>query len=76
MASDDKLEGIMVSDGVTFTQPVRAIWNPKEDITVYELARILPWFLRISPIMPADITDESFWRHFDIEDPNKYAGDK
>ena len=54
-----------------FIHPLQVKWNPKEDITSYELAQCLPYFL-IKEIMPSMI-DQSLphFRHFEIIDPNK-----
>ena len=50
--------------------PLQIEFKPKEDITTYELAKIIPFF--ISPVMPYDIDyNESYVRHLIIEDPNK-----
>ena len=47
-------------------------WQPKEDITAYELAKCLPYLLRNSYVMPFEIdTNENHFRHFVINDPNK-----
>lgn len=51
-------------------KPLKMRWEPKEDITAYELALCLP-FLIGEPAMPGQI-DLSMpqLRHFDIIDPN------
>lgn len=52
-------------------QPIRLGWLPKEDITPYELAMALPFFNRVSPIMPSDFDKEAIYaRHFKVYDPN------
>jgi len=56
---------------IQFVQPIQMTWKPKEDITPYELALCLPYFVRFN-IMPYEI-DQSLphFRHFEIIDPNK-----
>lgn len=61
---------------VTFTykflQPVTITWNPQPDITVYELARLLPVLFMHTGIMPDDIPKEpELLRHLEIYDPNQ-----
>ena len=53
------------------TLPLEMIWQPKEDITTYELAMCLPYFFRHSGFMPYEI-DKSLphFRHFKITDYN------
>ena len=53
-------------------QPLDLSWRPKEDITVYELAKALPFILNRGYVMPAEWpTDESFTRHFEVYNPNE-----
>lgn len=54
-----------------FTLPLTMIWQPKEDITAYELAMCLPYFFRQHNLMPYEV-DLSLphFRHFIITDPN------
>ena len=53
------------------TLPLEMIWQPKEDITTYELAKCLPYLLRYNGTMPYEIDkSELHFRHFDIIDPN------
>lgn len=54
-----------------FTLPLEMIWQPKEDITTYELAMCLPYFFRHRAIIPYEI-DKSLphFRHFKIIDHN------
>lgn len=53
------------------TLPLEMIWQPKEDITTYELAMCLPYLFRNQGVMPYDI-DKSLphFRHFKITDHN------
>ncbi len=55
------------------TIPVEMIWQPKEDITAYELAMCLPYFLRSQGVMPCEVDKSlSHFRHFKITDHNVY----
>jgi len=51
--------------------PLEMIWQPKEDITIYELAMCLPYFFRHHGVMPYEV-DKSLphFRHFKITDHN------
>lgn len=53
--------------------PLEMIWQPKEDITTYELAMCIPYLVRSYSIMPYEI-DKSLphFRHFVIIDHNVY----
>jgi hypothetical protein len=51
--------------------PLQLIWQPIEDITVFELAQCLPYLLRFMPLMPHELDKtKSFFRHFEIIDHN------
>ena len=43
---------------MTFLKPLQMTWEPKEDITTYELAKCLPFLLRRGGIMPYEINKE------------------
>lgn len=49
--------------------PYRLIWKPKEDITTYELAMCLPYFLG-KTLTKNDDLSPSYFRHFIIKDRN------
>jgi hypothetical protein len=51
--------------------PLEMIWQPKEDITTYELAMCIPYFFMQRRVMPYEI-DESLphFRHFEIINRN------
>ena len=51
--------------------PLEMIWQPKEDITTYELAMCLPYLYRNHSVMPHEV-DKSLphFRHFNIIDHN------
>jgi len=52
-------------------QPLEMKWQPKEDITGYELAMCLPYLLQPSLIMPHQLpVDALYMRHFEIVNPN------
>ena len=58
--------------GAKFILPLEMRWQPKEDITTYELAKCLPYLLRYNGIMPYEIDKtENHFRHFDIIDHNR-----
>lgn len=51
--------------------PLEMRWQPKEDITTYELAKCLPYLIRSNSIMPYEIDKtETHFRHFDIIEYN------
>lgn len=49
-------------------QPLSIQWEPKEDITTFELAQALRYLLMNTPVYSENITDDSFWRHFKVND--------
>ena len=52
--------------------PLKMHWEPKEDITTFELAKCVPYFMRTQGVMPWEVDlDEPHFRHFRIIDPNK-----
>ena len=52
-------------------QPLRLSWNPKEDITTYELALCLEFLTFNRFVMPYDFDkDAPYARHFEMYDPN------
>ena len=49
-------DNIISNENVTrFLMPLEMRWQPKEDITAYELAKCLPYLLRNSYVMPFEI---------------------
>jgi hypothetical protein len=45
----------------------QCLWNPKEDITTFELARCIPYtFSKLHSIEDWDKLDESITRHFTV----------
>ena len=67
---------INLSDTITTplimaSAPLEMIWQPKEDITTYELAMCLPYFFNHRGIMPYEIdTKLPYLRHFKIINHN------
>ena len=58
--------------GTKFILPLEMRWQPKKDITPYELAKCLPYLLRSNGTMPYEIDKtENHFRHFDIIDHNR-----
>lgn len=52
--------------------PLQMEWQPKEDITTYELAMCLPYFFRTHGVMPYEVDMElTHFRHFKITDHSK-----
>ena len=74
---DEKLEGVsnesytVLGTGFKMLLPLQMEWQPKEDITTYELAMCLPYFFRTHGVMPYEV-DKSLphFRHFKITDHN------
>jgi hypothetical protein len=62
-----------IADTFRNIMPLEMIWQPKEDITTYELAMCLPYFFRHHGVMPYEV-DKSLphFRHFKITDHNVY----
>lgn len=58
--------------GTKLIIPLEMRWQPKEDITTYELAKCLPYLFRCNSIMPYEIDkSETHFRHFEIIDHNR-----
>lgn len=51
-------------------QPLIMTWNPKEDITTFELAKCIEYF-HWAPLPDQVDLSEPHFRHFEINDPNK-----
>ncbi len=61
------------SGSTRLIMPLIIEWQPKEDITTYELALCMPYLL-INRIMPSQVDLElPHFRHFKITDPNQKA---
>lgn len=67
--------GFTITSGIATTTrilPLQMEWQPKEDITTYELAMCLPYFFRTNRVMPYEVDMElKHFRHFKITDHNK-----
>lgn len=48
-------------------KPIEITFNPKDDITAFELAQCM---LAMNSILYG-VSDEPYMRHFDVYDPNK-----
>jgi hypothetical protein len=68
-------QSIKVDDGLSFIMeaPLQVEWDPKEDITTYELAKAMPYLLSNGLyIMPGMWPEgEPFTRHFNVYNPNE-----
>ncbi len=65
----DVSDSILLSAGANTKSipPLEMRWQPKEDITTYELAKCLPYLLRSRSTMPYEIDkSETHFRHFEI----------
>lgn len=60
--------------GTKIILPLEMRWQPKEDITTYELAKCLPYLFRYNGTMPYEIDkSEPHFRHFEIIDHNSVS---
>ncbi len=65
-----KEEQILVSHKILM--PLEMTWQPKKDITAYELSLCIPYLLRQSGIMPHEIdVNLKHFRHFKIINHNQ-----
>lgn len=70
--NDNLLFSGIATTGTTPVIPLEMRWEPKEDITTYELAKCLPYIFRAGRVMPFEIDqNEPYLRHFVIVDHNK-----
>jgi hypothetical protein len=57
--------------GSQIIMPLQMEWQPKEDITIYELALCMQYLVRYSAVMPYEVdTNDKHLRHFKITDHN------
>jgi hypothetical protein len=57
--------------GSQILMPLQMEWQPKEDITIYELALCMQYLGRYSAVMPYEVdTNDKHLRHFKITDHN------
>ena len=61
----------VLATGSKIVMPLQMEWQPKEDITTYELAMCMQYLVRHNAVMPyeVDINDKHL-RHFKITDHN------
>ena len=61
----------VLGTGSKILMPLQMEWQPKEDITIYELALCVQYLVRHNAVMPyeVDINDKHL-RHFKITDHN------
>jgi len=61
----------VLGTGSKILMPLQMKWQPKEDITTYELALCMQYLVRHSAIMPYEVdTNDNHLRHFKITDHN------
>lgn len=61
----------VLGTGSKLLMPLQMEWQPKEDITAYELALCMPYLVRHSAVMPYEVdTNDKHLRHFKITNHN------
>ena len=61
----------VLGTGSKFLMPLQMEWQPKEDITTYELALCMQYLVRHSAVMPYEVdTNDKHLRHFKITNHN------
>ena len=61
----------MLGTGSKILTPLQMEWQPKEDITTYELALCMQYLVRHSAVMPYEVdTNDKHLRHFKITNHN------
>ena len=69
---DNNENYILTSLDYKMVLPLQMEWQPKEDITTYELAMCMIYFFRPGGVMPYEVDDTlSHFRHFKITNHNK-----
>lgn len=62
---------LVLGTGLKILMPLEMEWQPKEDITTYELAMCMQYLVRHNPVMPYEVdTNDKHLRHFKITDHN------
>jgi hypothetical protein len=57
--------------GSKILMPLQMEWQPKEDITTYELALCMQYLVRYNAVMPYEVDlNDKHLRHFKITDHN------
>ncbi len=70
MENQNKVNSSLQAHEIYFQLPLEMDWQPKEDITAYELALCVPYLYRSVKPYEVDTTLNHF-RHFKITDKNK-----
>jgi hypothetical protein len=61
----------VLGTGSKMLMPLQMEWQPKEDITTYELALCMQYLVRHNAVMPYEVdTNDKHLRHFKITDHN------
>jgi len=61
----------VLGTGSKILMPLQMEWQPKEDITTYELALCMQYLVRHSAVMPYEVdTNDKHLRHFKITNHN------
>ena len=61
----------VLGTGSKILMPLQMEWQPKEDITTYELALCMKYLVRYNAVMPYEVdTNDKHLRHFKITDHN------
>jgi|TARA_R110000764_G_scaffold70237_3_gene145203 hypothetical protein len=58
--------------GSKILMPLQMEWQPKEDITIYELALCMQFLINSGAVMPYEVdSNDKHLRHFKITDHNQ-----
>ena len=61
----------VLGTGSKILMPLQMEWQPKEDITTYELALCMPYLVRHNAVIPYEVdANDKHLRHFKITDHN------
>ena len=61
----------VLGTGSKLLMPLQMEWQPKEDITTYELALCMQYLVRYNTVMPHEVDpNDTHLRHFKITDYN------
>jgi|GEM_PF-6593985 len=61
----------VLGSGYNKRMPLQMEWQPKEDITTYELALCIQYLFRYSAVMPHEVDpNDKYLRHFKITEHN------
>jgi hypothetical protein len=73
-SQENKSNELYIVSGATskILMPLQMEWQPKEDITIYELALCMKYLVRYNAVMPYEVdTNDKHLRHFKITDRNR-----